>query len=74
MSKAVAVVLTGSGMDGTDGVQAIKAHGGTVIAQNPATSPHPGMPSAAIRTETVDFILPLEEIAPADEAAEGPSR
>jgi two-component system chemotaxis response regulator CheB len=61
--KAVAVVLTGSGMDATDGVQAIKAHGGKVIVQDPATAAHYGMPSAAIRTGAVDFVLPIENIA-----------
>jgi two-component system chemotaxis response regulator CheB len=62
--NAIAVVLTGSGMDGTDGVQAVKTRGGTVIAQDPATASHPEMPSAAIRTGTVDYVLPLEQIAP----------
>ena len=63
-SNAVAVVLTGSGMDGTDGVQAVKTGGGVVIAQDPATSAHPDMPAAAINTGAVDYVLPLEQIAP----------
>ena len=52
-------------MDGTDGVQTVKASGGTVIAQNEATSEHFGMPGSAMKTGAVDFVLPLEEIAPA---------
>jgi two-component system chemotaxis response regulator CheB len=63
--RTIAVVLTGSGADGTDGVQAVKTHGGTVIAQDRATSEHFGMPGSAIATGAVDYVLPLEEIAPA---------
>jgi two-component system chemotaxis response regulator CheB len=62
--KTVGIVLTGSGMDASDGVRAIKACGGTVIVQDPATAGHSGMPAAAIRTGAVDFVLPLQEIAP----------
>ncbi|MDJ0636663.1 MAG: chemotaxis protein CheB [Xenococcaceae cyanobacterium MO_188.B29] len=63
--KAIAVVLTGTGKDGVMGVQAIKKMGGTVIAQNQESSEFFGMPDAAIRTGSVDFILPLSEIASA---------
>ena len=62
---AVGVVLTGSGMDGTDGVQSVKAQGGIVIIQDPDTAQHPGMPSAALTTGVVDRVLPLDAIAPA---------
>ncbi len=60
--RAIAVVLTGTGSDGTMGVQAIKKMGGTVIAQDEATSEFFGMPGAAIGTGCVDFVLPLKDI------------
>jgi two-component system chemotaxis response regulator CheB len=63
--RAIAVVLTGTGSDGATGVTAIKKRGGTVIAQDEATSQFSGMPGAAVRTGVVDFVLALEEIGPA---------
>jgi two-component system, chemotaxis family, protein-glutamate methylesterase/glutaminase len=60
----VAVILTGSGVDGASGAEAVKAAGGTVIAQDEATSAHFGMPRAAIATGVVDTVLGLDAIAP----------
>ncbi|MFJ9538190.1 chemotaxis protein CheB [Streptomyces sp. NPDC101225] len=62
-SQAIACVLTGTGRDGSMGVDAVKSRGGTVIVQDPATAEFRGMPEAALGTGTVDFVLPLEEIA-----------
>jgi len=63
-TKAIAIVLTGGDGDGAFGVQIIKDHGGTVIAQDRPTSENFSMPEASIQTGDVDFILPLDEIAP----------
>jgi two-component system chemotaxis response regulator CheB len=63
--RAIAVVLTGTGKDGSKGVTAIKKRGGTVIVQDETTSTFFSMPSAAIRTGTVDFVLSLDKIPPA---------
>jgi two-component system, chemotaxis family, protein-glutamate methylesterase/glutaminase len=63
--RAIAIVLSGTGNDGAMGVQAIHTMGGTVIAQDEETSEFFGMPSAAIQTGVVDFVLPLPQIADA---------
>lgn len=63
--RTIGVVLTGYGIDGSHGVEAIGRMGGYVIAQEPSTAEAPGMPSAAIQTGFVNAILPLNEIGPA---------
>jgi two-component system chemotaxis response regulator CheB len=63
--RSIGVILSGSGVDGADGMRAIKAKGGTTLVQDPASAAHPGMPKAARATNCVDFTLPLEEIGPA---------
>ncbi len=63
--RAIAVILSGTGADGAMGLRAIKKMGGTVIAQDESTSEFFGMPSAAIKTKMVDFVLPLDQIAEA---------
>ncbi len=62
---AVAVVLTGKGTDAQAGIRAVARCGGTVFAQDEATSAHFGMPGAAIATGLVHAVLPLPEIAAA---------
>jgi two-component system chemotaxis response regulator CheB len=64
-NRAIGVVLTGTGKDGSMGISAIKKMGGTVIAQDQGTSEFFGMPAAAIETGNVDFVLPLENISSA---------
>lgn len=56
-NKAIVVVLSGLGSDGAEGLIAVKKAGGMVMARNPETSPFPSMPSKAIATGMVDFIL-----------------
>jgi two-component system chemotaxis response regulator CheB len=63
--RAIAVVLSGTGSDGSMGVTAIKKMGGTVIAQDEKSSEFFGMPGAAMHSGSVDFSLPLDEIAAA---------
>jgi two-component system chemotaxis response regulator CheB len=63
--RAIGVVLSGTGRDAAMGVTAIKSMGGTVIAQDPKTAEFPGMPTEAVATGNVDFVLPLAEIADA---------
>jgi two-component system chemotaxis response regulator CheB len=60
--RAIAIVLSGTGSDGSMGVKAIKKMGGTVLAQDEKSSEFFGMPGAAMQTGCVDFMLPLEEI------------
>ena len=60
--RAIAVVMSGTGSDGTSGVKAVKEHGGLVIIQNPETAKFDGMPRSAINTGLADFILSPDEI------------
>lgn len=62
--RLAAVVLTGMGSDGADGLVAARAAGGFVIAQDEATSVVFGMAQEAVRRGAVDAVLPLEQIAP----------
>jgi len=63
--RAVAVVLSGSGSDGSRGVQEVSRAGGTVICQAPETAQFNGMPLSAMRSGHVDHVLPPDEIATA---------
>jgi two-component system CheB/CheR fusion protein len=72
--RAVAVILSGSGSDGSRGVQEIGKAGGTVFCESPDTAQFNGMPLSAMRTGTVDQVLPPEEIALAIAALGQPPR
>ena len=63
-SRVVGVVLTGLLDDGTDGLIAIKATGGTSVVQDPDDAEWPSMPRNALKRDHVDYALPLDEIAP----------
>ncbi len=60
--RAIGIVLSGTGSDGTLGVRAIKGEGGMVMVQNPASTEYDGMPRSAIATGLVDFELPPAEM------------
>jgi len=60
--RAICIVLSGTGSDGTLGVRAIKGEGGMVMAQNPASTEFDGMPRSAIATGLVDYELPPAEM------------
>jgi len=60
--KALAVVLTGDGADGSLGLGRVREEGGVSVAQDPSEAEHPSMPQGAIGTGFVDFILPLADI------------
>lgn len=61
--KAIAVILSGTGSDGTRGVRAIKEEGGTVFVQDEATAKFNGMPRSALSTGLADFELPPSRMA-----------
>ncbi len=60
--RAVCIILSGTGMDGSVGAKAIKEVGGLVIAQVPEEADYDGMPRSAIATGAVDLVLPLTNI------------
>jgi len=62
---SVAIVLTGMGEDGVEGLRTLKQRGGQVVAQDRATSVVYGMPGAAVEAGVVDQTLPLDQIASA---------
>ena len=62
-SAAIGVILSGTGADGTLGLESIKAEGGITFVQDPATAKYDGMPRAAIDSGCADFVLPTPEIA-----------
>jgi two-component system chemotaxis response regulator CheB len=63
--RALAVILSGSGTDGTAGALAVHRAGGVVIAQDEASSEYFGMPGEAIESGGVTHVLPLDVIATA---------
>lgn len=62
-NRVIAVVLTGTGTDGSKGIEFIKESGGLVIIESINSAEFAGMPQAASRTGHVDFELPLADIA-----------
>jgi two-component system CheB/CheR fusion protein len=60
--RAIAIVLSGTGSNGTDGLKYIRAEGGMSIAQTPDTAKFDGMPRSAISANLVDHVLTLEDM------------
>lgn len=60
--RAICILLSGTGSDGTLGVRAIKGEGGMVMAQDPDSTEYDGMPRSAIATGMVDYVLPPAEM------------
>ncbi|NDQ55485.1 MAG: chemotaxis protein CheR [Acidipila sp.] len=61
--RSIGVVLSGTGSDGTRGLDAIKAEGGITFAQDEKSAKHSGMPQSAIASGCVDFVMPPDQIA-----------
>jgi two-component system, chemotaxis family, protein-glutamate methylesterase/glutaminase len=62
--RVVGVVLTGALDDGSAGLWEIKQHGGTAIVQDPADAQFPDMPRNAMEIAPVDYVVPLQDVAP----------
>lgn len=62
-NKAIAIVLSGTDGDGSQGLKAIKVAGGVTFAQSDATAKFDSMPSTAVATGNIDFVLPPQAIA-----------
>ena len=60
--RAVGIVLTGMGSDGTLGLRHVREHGGLTIAQDPDEAEYDGMPRSAITAGVVDRVLPIAEM------------
>ena len=61
-NKAIGIILSGTGTDGSRGIGTIKGAGGIVIVQEPETAQFDGMPVSAINSNNAEFILPPESI------------
>ena len=61
--RAICIILSGTGSDGTLGLKAVKEAGGMAIVQDPQQAKFDGMPKSAIATGLVDHVLPVERMA-----------
>lgn len=60
--RAIGIILSGTGSDGSRGIKALKEAGALVIAQDPESAKFDGMPNSAINTGIVDLILRTEDM------------
>ncbi len=62
-ARAIAIILSGTGSDGSNGIKSIKENNGMIMVQNPETAKFDGMPKSALRTGLVDVQFSPEEMA-----------
>jgi len=60
--RAVAIIASGTGSDGTLGLREVKGAGGIVLVQDPDTAEYDGMPRSAIATQLADVVCPIEDM------------
>jgi two-component system CheB/CheR fusion protein len=60
--KAIGIILSGTGMDGTQGASAILGVGGITLVQEPSTAKYDGMPTNAINAGFATCVLPVEKM------------
>jgi two-component system, chemotaxis family, CheB/CheR fusion protein len=60
--RAIGIILSGTGSDGTLGLKEIKAAGGMTLVQDPGTAQHDGMPRSAIAHDAADLVLAVEQM------------
>jgi two-component system CheB/CheR fusion protein len=70
--RAVGILFSGAGTDGTTGLRIIKEHGGVTLAQSPDEAGVTAMPRNAIRAGVVDFVMPAADLA--ERVAQFPSQ
>jgi two-component system chemotaxis response regulator CheB len=71
--RVIGVVLTGMLHDGTAGLEFIKRCGGIAVVQDPNEAEYASMPETALRNVDIDYVVPLEQMAPLlDEITRGP--
>jgi two-component system CheB/CheR fusion protein len=63
-ARAIGIVLSGTGSDGSVGAKAISAQGGVVLVQKPDTAQYDGMPQSAIATGVANYVLPVTKMPP----------
>jgi two-component system CheB/CheR fusion protein len=63
--RAIALILSGTGSDGSAGIRTIKEKGGMLMVQSPESTEFDGMPRSAISTGMADYVLPPAEMAEA---------
>jgi two-component system CheB/CheR fusion protein len=61
--KAIGIILSGTGSDGTQGLGAILAVGGVSFVQEPTSAKYEGMPTSAIKAGNATYVLPVENMA-----------